>query len=107
MIYTAVLMACYNRVDSTLKCLSHLDTLKISKNHKIEIYLTDDNSPDKTGELVKKEYKEVNIIKGTGDLYWCGGMRLAWEYALKNRDYDYFFWLNDDVYLFQDSLLDK
>jgi hypothetical protein len=49
---------------------------------------------------IARQFPQVNIINGTGDLFWNRGMCLAWEYAAK-RDYDYYLWLNDDVVLYE------
>lgn len=100
----AVLITCYNRVEITIKCLQYLYNLDIPENFIIDIYLVDDNSPDNTGQKVKELFPQVHLIYGTGSLYWNGGMRLAWNTAAKNLDYDFYFWLNDDVILDKDSL---
>jgi len=101
----AILITCFNRVDITLLCLDNLFKSKIPLNFDIEVYLVDDNSPDKTGEIVSREYKQVNIIKGSGELYWNGGMRLAWDTAFKKNDYDFYLWLNDDTLINKDAII--
>lgn len=54
---------------------------------------------DGTGESVALYFPSINIIQGNGNLFWAGGMRLAWETAIKTKDYDAFILLNDDVEL--------
>ena len=71
---------------------------------KFDFYLVDDASPDQTGRIIKEKYPEINVIETNGNCYWCGGMRLAWKAAVKNADYDFFLWLNDDTLLLKDSL---
>jgi len=44
------------------------------------------------------------IIQGNGDLYWNRGMHKAWTIAHKVYDYDLYLWLNDDTFLFENSL---
>ncbi len=61
--------------------------------------MVNDGSIDGTGEAVQNEFPEVNVIKGNGNLYWAGGMRLAWKSALKAGNSDVFLLLNDDVAL--------
>jgi len=100
----AVLITCYNRVNSTLKCLEHLFGAILSEGFELDIYLVDDNSPDQTGNIVKNKYPAINVIKGSGTLYWNGGMRLAWLTAAKNKDYDFYMWLNDDTFLEQNAI---
>jgi len=101
----AVLMACYNRVQTTLVCLQRFYAAKIPADCEFALYLVDDNSPDNTGEVVSKVFPSIHIINGSGNLYWCGGMRLAWLQAARQYDYDAYLWLNDDTLLFQDALL--
>ncbi len=92
----AVLLTCFNRKQNTLTCLKQL--FKIYSE--VTVYLVDDNSTDGTSEEITLQFPQVNVIKGTGDLFWNRGMHLAWEYAAKN-DYDYYLWLNDDVIIYE------
>ena len=94
----AVLITSYNRKDKTVKCLRALFRALNSQSINIEVFLTDDNSTDNTKGEVNKQFPEVNILSGTGFLYWAGGMRLAWEKA-KRDDFDGFLLLNDDTYV--------
>jgi GT2 family glycosyltransferase len=100
----AVLMTCFNRVQKTMRCLEHLFKCEKPEGITFDVWLVDDGSPDETGFKVKEVYQEVNIIQGSGKLYWCGGMRLAWEIASKAKDYDGYFWLNDDTFLHPSAL---
>ena len=65
--------------------------------------MVDDGCTDGTREAVKQQFPEVRVIEGNGNLYWCGGMRLAWDTAMVG-EYDYYLWLNDDTTLVQDAL---
>lgn len=102
----AVLMACYNRVQTTMQCLQFLFESELPPEFALEVFLVDDNSPDETGKIVKLKYPYINVIRGQGDLFWAKGMRLAWEYANRKREFDYFLWLNDDTMLFKHALLE-
>lgn len=93
---TAILIACYNRKDKTLRCLRRLHTI----NYNFDVYLVDDQSTDGTSEAVDIEFPQVNIILGTGNLFWNRSMHLAWQHASK-KSYDYYIWLNDDVVLYE------
>jgi GT2 family glycosyltransferase len=65
--------------------------------------LVDDGSNDGTAEAVAAAYPDVEITRGSGDLFWGGGMRLAFTRAVPARP-DYLLWLNDDVVLNPDAL---
>ena len=101
----AVLMTCFNRVDTTLKCLRRLFTQEVPEGYSIDVWLVDDASPDKTGDKVKAAYPQVNVVHGTGGLFWCKGMRLAWDKAAEAYDYDFYLWLNDDVMFVNEGVL--
>lgn len=100
----AVLMTCFNRVKTTLACLERLFSQELPSDYAIEVFLVDDASPDNTGRQVKAQYPQVNVIESAGGLFWCKGMRLAWDSAASAGDYDFFLWLNDDVMLKKDAL---
>jgi GT2 family glycosyltransferase len=98
----AVLLTCHNRKEKTIECLKSLYKAYESSNYNIslDIYLVDDGSTDGTSGEIHKQFPAVIIIKGSGNLFWARGMKLAWETALSlNRDYDSFLLLNDDVIL--------
>lgn len=100
----AVIMACYNRRETTLRCLSHLYQQTLLKNgHTLEVYLLDDGSTDQTSAVVQEKFPEVILLQGNGSLFWNGGMHKAFGEALKNK-YDYYLWLNDDTFLYDDAL---
>ncbi len=102
---TAVLITSHNRREKTLNCLKKMKEQDDVPGMEITIYLVDDNSSDGTPEAVRFHYPQVNIIKGTGQLYWAGGMRTAWQEALKETNkFKYYLLLNDDTFLFKNAL---
>ena len=101
---TAILITCYNRVEKTKLCLRHcFAAISLTKNFDHDIFLLDDNSPDKTGEIIRNLYPTINVIYGNGKYFWCGGTRKLWEYASTKKDYDFYVWLNDDSILYKNS----
>ena len=72
----AILITCYNRVEKTKECLKHcFSSLSLIDSFDYDIFLLDDNSPDKTGEILKKMYPDINVIYGNGKYFWSGGTR--------------------------------
>lgn len=100
----AVLLTCHNRKEKTLQCLETLYQAAIPETLKLELFLVDDGCTDGTGKAVKEVYPEINIVLGNGNLFWAGGMRLAFEEARKHREYNAYLLLNDDVKLVSDFL---
>ncbi len=102
----AALVCSYNRLEKTKTFLNTLTTQHIPENYTLDIYMLDDQSPDGTFDYVREHFPSINIISGTGSLFWAGGMRMLWQHVLKTSDYDFFILLNDDVKLF-DNAFDK
>ncbi|MBD1936052.1 glycosyltransferase family 2 protein [Microcoleus sp. FACHB-68] len=94
----AVLITCFNRKQKTLASLEALFNQVLPPEVSISVYLVDDASTDGTAEAVRQAYPAVKILHGDGNLFWNGGMRMAFEEAIK-EDYDYYLWLNDDTLL--------
>jgi GT2 family glycosyltransferase len=99
----AVLMTCYNRVLKSCNCLQALFTQELDSNILLKVFLVDDASSDGTSQQVRHKFPQVHLIQGSGNLYWCGGMRLAWGVAAKS-DPDFYLLLNDDTYLLPNAL---
>jgi GT2 family glycosyltransferase len=98
----ATLITCFNRKQKTLDCLAALIDRSVG-TAVTSIYLVDDGSTDGTAAAVRAAYPQVQIVQGDGQLFWNGGMRLAFATALE-RDYDYYLWLNDDTILYPHAL---
>ena len=98
-------MTSHNRKVKTLSCLENIYSQESITGIHFGIYLVDANSTDGTAEAVNSEYPDVNLIKGSGDLFWAGGMRLAWREVINsNKNFDYYLLLNDDTLLLADAL---
>lgn len=115
MIKIAVLLTCFNRKDKTISCLTSLyDALNLynennEKKIEISVYLTDDDCTDGTADAIRNNFfdKDITILQGTGNLFWAGGMRFAWNEALKKHNEWYFYLLlNDDTDLL-DNLFEE
>lgn len=113
----AVLLTCHNRKDKTVRCLTGLLRLKDAYNtlhqeNEIDLwtYLTDDGCTDGTVEAIKGgigNKMNLQILSGSGNLFWAGGMRFCWNEALKHHEeWDYYLLLNDDVELL-DTMFDE
>ena len=99
----AVLITCFNRRGKTIACLEGLLSNALPSDLRMMVFLVDDGSTDGTSEAVRSGFPNVQLIQGTGDLYWGGGMRLAFSEAMKGN-FDYYLWLNDDTIIYADTV---
>lgn len=104
MFHIATLITCHNRKAKTLACLSALFQNTLPDGYALDVFLVDDGSTDGTASAVREQYPAVNIVTGDGQLFWNRGMHLAWQFAAKARDYDFYLWLNDDTDMFPHAL---
>lgn len=103
----AVLITVFNRRETTLKGLRTLkDAIEnLGNDYSFDIFLTDDGSTDGTSIAIKDEFPQVKLVEGTGNLFWGGGMNLAWRTAIESsKRYDFYLWYNDDSDIFPDAL---
>lgn len=100
----AIILTTYNRVNVTLKCLKSIFSVDFkSYGHNMDIFLTDDNSKDKTFEFVQKYFPSVHTYKTDGNQFWGRGMLHSWEKAMQHKEYDAYIWINDDNELFENA----
>lgn len=99
----AVLLTVFNRVEKTISCLESLFSADTDGLVSFKIYLTDDGSTDGTKEKIKANFpdKEIVILKGSGQLFWNGGMINSWQAALADGGFDGYLWLNNDSIVFK------
>jgi GT2 family glycosyltransferase len=94
----AILVTCFNRVATTLKGLAALHSaLDPIPELSYTIFLVDDGSTDGTGAAVRAAYPDINVIEGTGSLFWNGGMCRAYDAARQHGSFEAYLLFNDDV----------
>ncbi len=95
---------CFNRKDVTKKAIE-----KLKKNKcKVDFVIVDDNSKDGTFEMIESmNDNHIKLLRGDGNLYYAGGMRMGLQYLLgSNEQYDYLLLTNDDADFFE-GIIDK
>lgn len=102
--YIAVLLTVFNRKEKTLACLSNLAKQQKVEGLQVDVWLVNDGCTDGTPEAVKEQFPDVNVIDADGNLFWNRGMWTAWDTAAKARDYDFYLWLNDDTFVYDNML---
>lgn len=99
----AVILTCFNRRQKTVDCIEAVLAQSAFNDTAIDFYITDDGSKDGTRDALLQRHPKIRLLQGNGSLFWNGGMRLAWAEALKQK-YDFFLWLNDDTFLYPDTI---
>lgn len=104
----AVLLTVYNRKEKTIKCLYNLEKQQLSSDVILDVFIVDGGSTDDTVVSVKDVFPYVHI-KTVEGVFWNRGMIEAWKmaeaYGNKNVQYDYYLWLNDDTFIYEDCVL--
>ena len=109
----AILLTVFNRREKTISCLRHLfsavEYYHSDEQHQplsLEVFLTDDGCTDGTSKAVRQAFPKsvIHILQGTGNLFWAGGMRLAWQAAIDTKvPWTFYLLLNDDTNIFPNA----
>lgn len=89
-----VVFPCHNRRELTLKCLRSLSRIN-SDGLDVRTVVVDDGSTDGTSEAIAREFPDVKLIRGDGNLWFTEGTNVAARAALED-DPDYILMMNDD-----------
>src|SRR3972149_9777335 len=88
-----IVIPVHNRKDFTHSCLLSLYRQTLTN---FKIIVIDDGSTDGTSEMIQKEFPEVILLHGDGNLWFTAATNLGVRYALEH-DADYIMTLNDDT----------
>src|SRR5437867_1819294 len=99
----AVLLTCHNRKSRTLDCIRQVLVQAGEGIFRVSVILVDDGSTDGTSQAVQEQFPEVEVLRGSGNLYWSRGMRTAFACA-RSRNFDFYLLLNDDTRFYHDAI---
>lgn len=102
LIRVAVILTCHDRRQKSTRSVGTVLS-SVPPGWSLRVFAVDDGSTDGTAEALARLGDRVEVIAGSGDLYWSGGMRLASRHAERWAP-DFVMWLNDDVDLAPDFL---
>jgi len=103
----SIICPIYNGLDYTKKCLSSLSTAINNSCYKnnVSIIIVDDGSTDGTSEWINEKYPKIKVLKGDGNLWWSGAVKLGAKYAVA-KGTEYVLLINNDN-IFSENFLDN
>lgn len=101
-IKVTVIFTCFNRKDKTITAMKSI----VEKNPQVLFHfiIVDDCSTDGTVNAIRELGYDVDIIEGTGKLFWCGGMRVGIDRYFEIDDGTDCLLINDDVEFFDGAI---
>ena len=96
-----IVIPVHNRRALTLACAQNLDTVgAFQKSH---VLVVDDGSTDGTAQALGETFPQIEILRGSGDLWWTGAITAGMSHAFAHGA-SAVCWLNDDCHLQLDTL---
>lgn len=94
-----IVIVTYNAMQWVERCLDSLRTSTIVP----DVFIVDNGSTDGTQDYIKHHYPEVLFTQSKENIGFGRANNLGLQYA-KDREYDYVYLLNQDAWLFSDTL---
>ncbi|NHZ86486.1 MAG: glycosyltransferase [Planctomycetia bacterium] len=99
----SILVPIHNRLNITKQGLKSL-YLALTEYRKIgnqncifDVIVIDDGSKDGSSVWIAKNYPDIHLLKGDGNLWWSGAINMGARYAIENFGSDYILLWNDDL----------
>jgi len=105
MIFSFVILH-YNVIAETITCVN---SIKERTQHRVNIIIVDNASPNGTGNKLQQIYKddnEVTVILNNQNLGFAKGNNVGIHYAKDTLNSDFVIVLNNDTYLVQNNFID-
>lgn len=95
----AIIIVTWNGMKWIEKCLYSIR----QSCYPVTVFLVDNNSSDKTPDFIEKNFPEVRMTRFKDNLGFGKANNIAIKQAF-SEGYDYFFLLNQDAYLYPDTI---
>jgi GT2 family glycosyltransferase len=99
MLNAAIVYPVFNGLQYTKNGLKSLFSVHNvdKKSVRFQIVIVDDGSTDGTWEWITENFPQVHLLKGTGNLWWSGGINRAVKFAIEELNCDFILWWNNDI----------
>lgn len=98
MINVSILIPVFNNLSFTKICLQNLySQIKQDDEIHFNVIVIDDGSKDGTKDWVTKNFPQVILLEGDGNLWWSGGINEGARYSVEILHADYVLLWNNDV----------
>ena len=97
----AIITTVFNRKEKTIKAITSL--IKKNVNYEIRFFICDDGSTDGTANALSLLSFQIEIIPGSGNLFWSRGIYAAMK-AASEWEPDFYLMINDDVLFKEDAI---
>ncbi len=91
---SGIICVTYNNWDKLNITLKSIYKYTKSDYH---LYLIDNGSKDRTKELYNHKLDNTTIIRNNQNMYWVGGINQGISLIRDNGNFDYTFFINDDI----------
>src|SRR5690349_10490763 len=88
-----VVIPVHNRKSFTYDCIISLYNQTV---HADEIIVVDDGSTDGTREMLRKDFPDVHVLSGNGNLFWTASINKGIRYGLE-LGADHILTMNNDT----------
>jgi GT2 family glycosyltransferase len=96
----SIITPVHNGVEHTA---AYLDSVSRVGYPNYEVIVVDDGSTDGSAEIIARDFPQVRVLRGDGNLWWAGGTNAGIRDALE-RDTDFILTMNNDVEVAPDLL---
>ncbi|PVY41329.1 glycosyltransferase family 2 protein [Pontibacter virosus] len=98
----SIVIPVFNRKEYTRECLQSLGK---QTDQRFKVIIVDDGSTDGTEDMLREEFPEVEVLKGSGSLFWTAGVNMGIRHALKQGT-ELIMTMNNDV-ITDERLIEK